>query len=319
VEAFPTLPPADRVAVLSDSFALAQAGRGTLAAHFELLARLPVVNDTSRAALYTLAASQLSTLDIALDATAAQAALRAASRALLAPELSRLGWAAAASDDAEAGRLRGVLIRRLAQFGDGDIVATARSKFAAAMAGAAGGLAPAVRNAVIDAVGRHASASEFDVLLAALRRADDEEERWLLAGALANGSDRARAGQLLDEALAGRLPPNTAAALPGAVADVPALAPMAYQFTLTHWTALARLSGSGPFGGRYWLLPGAVGTSSDTALAQRMQADQQRLAGDAGAAPAAQMAASVAVRAAVRERESARLAKALEGWAPISR
>jgi aminopeptidase N len=317
--AFTTLPPADRVAVLSDSFALAQAGRGSMDAHFALLARLPGVDDASRAALYTLAASQLGTLDVALDGTPAQAAVRSAARALLAPELARLGWEPLASEDAEAPRLRGQLIRRLASFDDAAAVAAARERFGKAQAGPAGGLAPSVRAAVLDAIGTHASRGEFDALLAALLKANDEEERWLYAGALANGRDVERARRLLDEALAGRLPPNTASALPGAVARVPPLAPMAYEFTLEHWATLARLSGSGPFGGRYWLLPGATGGSSDTTLAQRMQADQQRLAGDAGKAPAAQMAAAVSVRAAVRARESAALAPALAGWAPAGR
>ncbi len=318
-EAFATLPAADRVGVLSDSFALAQAGRGSLKEHFALLAKLPLVDDASRAALYSLAAAQLSSLDLALDSTAAQAPLRAAARALLAPELARLGWAPAATDDPEAGRLRGVLIRRLAQFDDAATIASARARFTAALAGPAGGLAPAVRAAVIDGIGTHANASEFDALLEALRKADDEEERWLLAGALANGRDPERARRLLDESLAGRLPPNTAAGLPGAVADVPALTMMAYEFSVAHWPALAALSGSGPFGGRYWLLPSAVSSSTDTALAQRMLGDQQRLAGAAGAAPAAQIAAAVTVRAAVRERESATLAPVLEAWAPVGR
>jgi hypothetical protein len=54
-------------------------------------------------------------------------------------------------------------------------------------------------------------------------------------------------------------------------------------------------------------------------FAQRMQTDQQRLAGDAGKAPAAQMAAAVSVRADVCARESAALAPALAGWAPAGR
>ena len=324
--AFTTLTPADRITLLSDSFALVRAGRGSMAEHFALLAALPRIDDASRAALFSIAASQLTLLDMALADTPAQAAVRAAGRALFAPELARLGWQQDAGEDGEVQRLRGEMIRRLAQFDDAATIKQARSLLAAALpaktaARAAGKavtstLPPTVRDAVLRAVGHHADAAEFDRLLAALRAANDEEERWVLIDAAASGRDPARARRLLDEALAGSLPANIAIWIPGLVAGEPAMVPMAYDFTLKHWDALARLAGTGVFGGRVWLLPGAVGVSSDNALATRMLADQQRLAGPTGNSAAAQRVASVALRSALREREAPTLAGALANWKP---
>ena len=86
---------------------------------------------------------------------------------------------------------------------------------------------------------------------------------------------------------------------------------MAYDFVLEHWAALAQLAGDSAFGGRHWLLPGAASSSSEPGMASRMQADQQRLDGAAGASTAAQAAAAIATRARLREREASALATAL--------
>ena len=322
--AFTTLAPADRITLLSDSFALVRSGRGSMSDHFALLATLPRIDDTSRAALFSMAASQLTVLDMAMAGTPVQAAVRAAGRALFGPELARLGWRPAAGEDVEVQRLRGEMIRRLAQFDDEGTVKQARALLAAALPAKAAGkpvpstLPPTVRAAVLRAVGPHADDGEFDRLLAALRAANDEEERWLVLDAAASGRDPARARRMLDVALAGSVPASVAIWIPGMVAEEPAMVTMAYDFTLKHWDALARLAGSGVFGGRVWLLPGGVGSSSDNALATRMVADQQRLAGPTGDSPAAQKRADVASRSALREREAPTLARTLEGWKPLA-
>jgi aminopeptidase N len=313
---FPALEPGDRVALLSDSDALASAGRRQLAEHFALLAALPQVHDASRAALYTLALAHFRALEAAFDATPGQEALRVAGQALFGPELARLGWQAATDEDSETQSLRGELIRHLAVLRHAPTLAAARERFAAALEPQAGGVPPSIREAVIAAVGSDADDTEFDALLVALRATESQEERWVLVGALAAGRDPQRARRLLDEALSGRLPPDIAAALPGSVAAVPSLAALAYDFSVEHWEALLRLAGTGPFGGRHWLLPGAAGRSADPELARRLLEDQQRLDGTAGASSAETVAAAILVRHRLREREATALAAVLAGWAP---
>jgi aminopeptidase N len=304
--ALATLAPPDRVALLSDSYALADAGRRPMAEHLALLGALPQVKDASRAALFAMALTHWRLLDTALDGTPAQAALRTAGTALFAPELERLGWQlanGAPGEDSESQTLRSDLIYRLARFGHAPTLAKAHSLFAAALAGEAS-VAPSMRSAVLYAVGRDATDAEFEALLAALRSTNSQEERWSLLWALAAGTDPARAQRLLDESLSGRLPNDISSSLPGAVGGEPAMSPMAYEFVVTHWAQLSKLAGEGPFGGRYWLLPGAVESSSDPAAARKMVADQQRLAGTAGSSAAARTAATIDNRSRLRAREA---------------
>jgi aminopeptidase N len=317
---FASFSAADRVALLADSFALAMAGQQDLAQHFAWLAQVPQAGGDGRAPLFAQAASQLTQLDRTLHGTPSQQGLRTAARALLAPELARLGWDEAANDDAESRRLRGVLIGALAQLGDADVTARARERWRAALmpTGKAGAsrLPGSLRGAVISAVARNATAEESQALWAALRATNSEEERQLLVRALAVDADPVRAKQLLDASLAGWLPPNIATDVPAIVGNEPVHAAAAYDFTAAHWPQLAKLAGSGVFGARAWLLPGAADGLNDRAAAKRLHEDQRRLAGPTGATPAETVAAAIEVRAALREREAERLVTALASWLP---
>lgn len=310
VEGFAALAPADRVALLSDSYALAEAARTPMADHLALLRALPNVGDSSRSVLLAQGLSQWRTLDAALDGTPAQALLRAAGQALFAPELERLGWQVGAGDDSEARTLRSDLIQRLAHLGHAPTLARAHALFAAALAGDAA-VHPSMRAAVLYAAGRDAGDAEFDALLSALRATNSQEERWTLVKALTAGTDLARAQRLLDESLSGRLPGDVSSQLPGELGSEPSLSPLAYAFVVAHWAELSKMAGDGPFGGRNWLLPAAAGGSNDPAVARALVVDQRRLAGEAGASAAARIAAAIDNRSRLRAREAPALAAAL--------
>jgi aminopeptidase N len=310
-ERFAQLEPIDRITLLSDSFALAQAGRLPMSDYFALLARLPQVHDAGRAALFAAAAEHLKFLDDSLAGTPAQDALRRASRSMFAPELARLGWAPRAGEDAESARLRGSLIEQLARYDDAGVLRRARELFA--LEETRGQALPSsIRGGVLLAVGMHAGRDDFERLRARLKKAGSEEDRWLYAEALAAGRDHAQAERLLAWTLTGALPPNIASAIPGMVAKSSPFGELAYGFTLSHWNVLAKLAGTGPFGGNIWLLPNAAASFNDAARAARLVDDQRRTAGDAGAASAATVAATIELRAAVRSREQATLPRALQ-------
>jgi ERAP1-like C-terminal domain len=261
----------------------------------------------------------LEQIDRLLAGSPSQPALHAAARALLAPEMARLGWSVPAQEDAETTRLRGRLVATLARYGDAEVAAHARERFAAALdGGGATRLHPSLRAAVLEAVGRAASAAEFESLFAALRATESSEERWTLLKALAAGRDPARAERLLAAALEGWLPPNVAREVPDMLAREPEHAARAYAFSVERWQRLAPLAGTGVFGERAWLLPGASQSFNDAAQAQRLRADQRRLVGPTGTAAAEQVAARIEVRAAWRAREAGRLASALAGWKPAA-
>ena len=303
---FARLAPADRVALLSDSFALAQAGRLSFTTYVDLLSAVPRVTDASRGTLFSMAMESLRFLDVTMQGSAAQPRIRAASRTLLAPALARLGWQPRAGEDDEDTSLRAALIERLAGFDDADVIRRARQAFDADAAGQAA-LPASIRSAVVRAVGVHADRAHFNQLMAALQSASGEEDRWLYASALAAGRDAGRASELLASALDARLPPNIASAMPGMVSSNSPHAALAYRFTLAHWAALSQLAGS-MFGSRESLLPDAARGFTDAAQARRLIADQQANAGPDGKVSAARMAQGIELRARVRQRDAAGLA-----------
>ena len=314
--AFTTLGPVDRVALLSDSFALVSAGRRPVAEHLALLARVPQVRDASRAALFTQALQQWRLLDYAFEGTPTQAPLRAAGQALFAPELASLGWQPQPGESSETSKLRCALVERLAALGHAGTLAAAHQRFTAALAADTASVPGSLRGSILQAVGRQADAAEFEALWAALHQTESQEDRWLLLEALCAGSDAARAQRLLDESLSGRLPTDVSFSLLNQLGAVAALRTQVYEFAVEHWPALARLGGEGAFGGRNWLLPGIAWWSSDVALATRLLEDQQRLAGTTGESTAQRAAASIQTRARLREREATGLIAALAGWSP---
>jgi aminopeptidase N len=303
-ERFGALAPADRMTLLSDSFALAQAGQQPLSDYLGLLARLPLAEGAGRGALFAQAADALVFLDETLAGLPAQALLRTRARAVLGPELARLGWSAPAAEPVEESRLRARLIGLLARFDDAAVIEQARGLFDADAAGRQP-LSPALRPGVVGAVGMHATAAQFDRLKAQLLAARSEEDRWLLSEALAGTRDRGQAEALLALSLSGGLPPNIAAELPGLVARAASFGALAYEFTRSNWSALAKLAGDGPFGGSLWLLPNAASSFHGADDVAALLRDQQQAAGPAGAATAARVAARIALRAAVRQREAA--------------
>lgn len=307
---FAALPAAVQVALLSDTFALAQAGRLPMAAYLDLLVALPRAQGPGRAALFAQARAGLEFLALSLAATPAEAPLFTAARALLAPELEAVGWLPRAGEDSETEALRSSLILQLARFDDPATLARARALFDAEEAGREP-LPAAIRAAVVKATGRHADASRFAQLMARLQKAQSEEDRWLFVSALASARDPAQARRVLDLTLTTELPTNIAPWLPGLVGDENAHAAMAYNFVVEHWALLAEKAG-GMFGARAWLLPSASESFSEPAAARRLLVDQQRLAGDPGAAPALQVAAQIELRSVIRARESERLGMALK-------
>ena len=303
----------DQVWFFSDQWALAQQGRLPASEWLALLAVLPELRGPARSSLWAQAVQGLRWMDKALSGTPGQTELRMLTHRLLAPELERLGWEEQAEEDAAQRKLRAELIEQLATSRHLPTVMQALQRFQAASSGG-DPLPPSIRGAVMKVVGQHGDAGSFDHLLQALGQAQGEDERWLLATALASSPEGARADRLLRRALRGDLPANVALALPGLVSEHSPHAERAYAFVLTHWPALAELAGQAVWG-RQWLLPEAAAGFNTEAQARRLRRDQARLAGADGAVPAARVAASIGLRACFQAREASRLRPAMAALA----
>jgi aminopeptidase N len=299
----------DRMGLLSDTFALVQSGRVPLNDYFSLLAALSRVTDSSRTMLWNVARSQLEFLDTSMAGTPAQQQVRATGRSLLGPQLAKLGFTPAAKEEAATSELRAGLIQLLSQFDDEETVRKVLRAFDDDESGKAP-LPTSLREAVIRATGVHADKARFDKLMARLKKASGEEERWLYAKALASGRDAKRAQELLAASTTDVAPPNVATALPGMVARNSPFGEMAYQYTLSNFKRLGELSGTW---GRQFLLPKAAEGFNDAERAAKLIEDQRREVGKDGDTLAAREAEAIRLRAAVKAREATGLEKALPG------
>jgi len=237
----------------------------------------------------------------------AQKRLRAIGRELFAPPLAQLSWAPAPKEDEQTAELRGDLIASLAKFDHAPTIAQATRAFDDDDAGTTK-LPASLRRPVTLATGMHADHAHFERLLARLERASGEEERWMLASALASGRDAQRAEELLATSLKGLAPANVSSAIPALVARLSPFGDLAYRYSLDNWKPLAELAGTW---GRAFLLPGAARGFSAPEQAGRLVEDQRRNAGVDGDVLAAQEAEAIGLRAAVKAREAPGLERAL--------
>lgn len=307
IQRFVALAQTDRVKLLSDTFALMQSGSLPLQAYFDVLEALPRVTDSSRTMLWSLAGSELEFLDTTMADRPAQKHLRTIARKLLAPQLAALTWTPAAKEDAQSAELRGNLIALLAQFDHEPTIEQATRAFDEDDAGTKK-LPASLREPVTLATGMHADRPHFERLLARLKTATGEEQRWLLAKALARGRDAQRAEEFLAASLSGVVPSNVATSIPGLVARYSPFGDLAYRYTLRQWKELAGLAG--PVG-RVYLLPEAATAFSSAEQAASLVDDQRKAAGPDGDALAAREAENIRLRAAIKTREAPGLEKGL--------
>ncbi|MEY4750922.1 MAG: hypothetical protein RIQ60_3136 [Pseudomonadota bacterium] len=299
---------ADRVTLLSDSHALLLDGHRDAATHFALAEAMLGVDDAARPLLWAQWQRQLTELDRALDGLPAQQTLRAFGRRLAEPLLARLGWTPPSGEDEDSAELRSTLVLLLARFEHAGTVQQALRAFDADASGRRR-LPPGLRDAVIQVTGMWSDAAHAQQLRRRLASSNSEDERWLYASALAAGRDPARAQDLLTASLGDALaPPHVAVEIAGLMARLSPHGALAYAHTVSHWSTLAAHADAST---RMGLLPHAAAGALDPALADRLLADQRRLAGPDGDSAAQRQAAAIRQRARVR----ARLAAALDALA----
>ena len=184
---YAALAPADRVNLLSDEWALVQAGRAPVANYLDLTRRL---NSESTLVVWSDVIGKLEAIDDLARGARVQAAWRRYALRLLRPAFHRIGWDARAGDDNQTVLLRSALIGALGRFGDAGVIAECRRRFASFTADTAQ-LGPNLRPSVIQTVGRYADQATFDELRALGKAASSTEERLQFYFALAEAQDPA--------------------------------------------------------------------------------------------------------------------------------
>jgi aminopeptidase N len=314
-QAFPKLAPTARLALLTDTLALGQAGRIPLAEYFALLDQLRPARDPATLVLFLQADYALLNLNAALAGTPAQSALHGYARRKFGPMLTQLGWTASPTDTAVALGLRNELIDALGRFGDDATLRKSMELFAAERNGGPA-VDPSIRPGVLANVGRRADAGVYAELVKRMTTATRVEDGWLYASALAHVENPELAKAFLALTLGDSVPTQIVSWLPGMVADNYTHGAMAYAFVLDNFDALSRKNSeqSRPF-----LLPGAASGFNESARATALLEDQKRLLGDAGEKAAKEMAAAIELKSRIRTRDGASLAVTLDRAAKATR
>ena len=126
-KSLPQMSPEDRVNFLADSWAMVQAGR---AAPPSYLVLIEAVGIDDRRPVWDQVIGVFNALNRLSRDRAERPAVQRYARAKLRPVFDRLGWEGSGSGDDDNTLLRGSLIRVLGEFGDEDVIAEAKRRFA---------------------------------------------------------------------------------------------------------------------------------------------------------------------------------------------
>jgi|HubBroStandDraft_1064217.scaffolds.fasta_scaffold00011_60 aminopeptidase N len=194
IAAYKTLPPANRVALVADQWALVEAGRAEPASYLELTRALSAENER---VVWSVVLDALTKIDEIERGSADSTVFRHYAVGLLRPVLDRLGWTEKPGESVDAVLLRGQVISALGRFGDEAVIAESRKRFDAFLVKPAS-LSPNIADAVIRNVGRSADQAVWDQLRALGKAASGTEEKLRYYFALAAAHDPA----LIDQGVA---------------------------------------------------------------------------------------------------------------------
>jgi aminopeptidase N len=263
--AYKQMTPADRVNLLSDVWAMAEAGRDTPDRFLELTKQL---DGETELVVWTEVLKSLREIDALERGSPDRAAYRSYARGLLNPVFARVGWDAKPDDTSEVTLLRSGLIRTLGGLEDPAVIAEARKRFAAFVVDPSS-LPPSLQDAVLSVVGYSADKATYDQLHQLGRNAKSTETLLRYYGALGGAHDPALIAETVgitqtDEISAGRV--NRFIARAAAASDNPDL--VWKLFLPKRKAVLKRLTAMQTDE----LLPSIAGASSDPAIAAELKA-----------------------------------------------
>ncbi len=232
---------ADRLTLLNDTWALAQAGRRPPTDYLTLADALI---DTASATELEQILGVLWQIDrLARDADALEPGSKkrtnfhAWALAFLRPQLAKLGWAAAKDESPLITQTRPRLLALAGAFGDAETQRVARSRFVQWL-GDPASLDANLRGPVLAIIGREADSALWEQLHSLALKAPSFEQKRELYTALATVRDAALAAKTLGLSLTPELPPRDATRLVSRVADAGEHLAAAWTFTQANLDAL---------------------------------------------------------------------------------
>jgi aminopeptidase N len=235
----------DRIALLDDQWALVEAGARPLSSYLALAAAMGT--DLNQRAWEQITGA-LDSIERDERGTPGHDAFMVYARTVIKPLLAQLGWDAKADETPGIQRLRRTVIADLGAWGDADVVAEARKRFAAFITDRAS-VRPDDQAMLLGIVGQNASAADFAQLHAIAKDARNQTELQRYYTAMMRVRDPALASQAIAIALSDEIPQQAATARLSMVLTVynahPALAWSTFQQNVD--PLMAPFQPNGPF------------------------------------------------------------------------
>jgi aminopeptidase N len=259
------VPMADRLRLMADSWALAEAGLLDPSHTFDLIASLKASDAPE---LWSEAIGTYTRLSQLIRSGPQLQALHAHARTTLAKPFAALGWETKAGDTELTKSLRGDLIAALGTYGDAAALTEARKRLASIEQGDAA-MDGDVRAGILRAIGARASIAEIDRLAAMMASGKNTALEWPLMEAMSSVVDPKVAKHVLSYSLSDSFPRSTAQRLVGRVARNGLHDRLAWEFTQSNLQKL--FDRNSKYGQRY-IIAAPLNNSRDTALAVKVKA-----------------------------------------------
>jgi aminopeptidase N len=227
--AFDRMAATDRIVLLDDQWALVRAGRQDLARY---LALVDGMGDDLNERAWTQVAQALGTIEYDERGMPGHEAFVAYARSILGKLAARLGWDERSDESPGLQDLRRTVLLDLGVWGDVDVIAQARARFAA-FASDRGRIKPDDQDLVLSIVGRNADARQFAQLHEIARSAHGESELRRYYGALMQVMDPGLADEAARIALSDEIPAQSASARLGFILALQDRHPQLSWSTLT--------------------------------------------------------------------------------------
>jgi aminopeptidase N len=295
LEALPKLGVEDRVNLMSDAWALVQAGRAPVSLYFGLVEKLPASTDLAECEQII---NVLDFVNGLLVGSSERERFQRYARSFLRPTFAKLGREPKPDESPNAGRLRASLIGALGDLNDPEVIAGCRERFEKYLAHPAS-LSPDLRAAVLAVVGRYADEKTWNKLHELGLKTTSIEDQQNYYEALAGATDPKLVKKTLAIALTDELPTSRAIFLVSRVARDSGHPEIAWEFAKANMKALlAKVDAAGA--NRY--APSLFTFFSDGSRADELKSFAAKSLAPASAPEVAKVVDEIQFRAEFRDR-----------------
>ena len=230
----PKLSVADRVSLLTDSWALVQAKRASMSLYLDVVEKLPGKTELAEREQIIHVFDFINRL---LAAESKREEFQKYARSILRPSFDEIGWEPKSGEPVKIALLRASLIKALGDLNDKEIVAGCRERFQKYLSDPTS-VAPDLRPAVLAVVGRYADETTWNKLHELGLKTTSIEEKQNYYDALAGTVDPKLAARTLEISLGDELPTSRATYLVGKVGRQSEHPEVAWNFAKAHMKQL---------------------------------------------------------------------------------